>query len=875
MKSSEVRKKFLDFFKNKGHKLVESSSLIPFNDNTLLFTNAGMNQFKDVFLGFESRNYSTAVSAQKCLRAGGKHNDLEKVGYTDRHHTFFEMLGNFSFGDYFKEDAISYAWEFLTDKNWLSLSESNLLVTVYDKDQESYDIWKNKIGLPDSKIIRIGDKNSKFSSDNFWQMGEVGPCGPCSEIFYDHGDQVFGGLPGSENEDGNRYVEIWNCVFMEYNIDENDNMTLLPKRCVDTGMGLERITAVMQKVHSNYHIDLFQNLIKSVAKYTNTKFDLDNNSLRVIADHIRSSSFLIADGILPGNEGRNYILRRIIRRAIRHGFKLGQKEAFFYKIADDLVNNMGQAYPELEKNLFLIKDTLYSEEIKFSKTLESGLAILNKILDKNPKVLNGELVFKLYDTYGFPLDLTSDICKERGVIVDEHEFNKKMQIQRERAKLSSKFKTSFSLEYDGCDSKFVGYDNLTTDKSKVISLFNKDNDLAEALQEGDVGIIILDVTPFYAQSGGQIGDKGSIYSNNNVFEVSDTKKVKSKVFGHYGIVTSGVIRVNDIVKTNVNGNVRKAIMRNHSVTHLLHSSLIKLFGDHVKQKGSLVTEDKTRFDFSHDKPLSFSEIMQVENLVNQAILNNYDVSSQIKPYKKALSEGAIALFDEKYEDEVRVIKISDYSVELCGGTHVTRTGDIGFFKIISETGIASGIRRIEGITGINSVNWVHNQEKLLQSIMLKIKAKSKDEIIGNLDILLQDNTNLNKKVLSLRNKTLEFKIKELKNDIKNIAGINCLFQIIDMEVSFIRNLVIDLTSTNNNLVVLLASVIDNKISICCGVSKDLINKIKANDLIQYALSYVDGKGGGSALLAQGSGNNLDKLSSLMNILTDRIISESS
>ncbi|MGN6981683.1 alanine--tRNA ligase, partial [Neisseria sp. P0009.S007] len=798
MKTTELRQKFLKFFESKGHTIVRSSSLVPHDDPTLLFTNAGMNQFKDVFLGFDKRPYNRATTAQKCVRAGGKHNDLENVGYTARHHTFFEMMGNFSFGDYFKRDAIHFAWEFLTSPEWLNIPKDKLLATVYAEDDEAYNIWLNEIGMPAERIVRIGDnKGAKYASDNFWQMGDTGPCGPCSEIFYDHGEEIWGGIPGSPEEDGDRWIEIWNCVFMQFNRDEQGNMNPLPKPSVDTGMGLERMAAVMQHVHSNYEIDLFQDLLKAVARETGAPFSMEEPSLKVIADHIRSCSFLIADGVMPSNEGRGYVLRRIVRRAVRHGYKLGQKQAFFYKLVPDLVKVMGDAYPELKEKQTQIMEALRAEESRFGETLEKGMGLFNQVFNgmkflklesllpqdgagkplalktaegveftaasraasgkkqivirpqvsgslnegmyidlqaaletahipdaekpfaealnaylmdniANSKlVIGGEHIFKLYDTYGFPYDLTADMARELGIDLDEEGFNREMDAQRARARAAQSFKANAQLPYEGQDTEFKGYSERQTE-SKVLALY-KDGEQVNELNEGDEGAIVIDFTPFYAESGGQVGDVGYIFAGENRFEVRDTQKIKAAVFGQFGVQTSGRLKVGDSVTAKVDDEIRNANMRNHSATHLMHKALRDVLGEHVEQKGSLVTAESTRFDISHPQAVTAEEIAEVERRVNEAILANVAVNAAIMSMEDAQKTGAMMLFGEKYGDEVRVLQMGGFSTELCGGTHVSRTGDIGLFKIISEGGIAAGVRRIEAITGLNALKWAQDQ----------------------------------------------------------------------------------------------------------------------------------------------------------------------
>jgi alanyl-tRNA synthetase len=722
MNSSEIRDKFLSFFESKGHTRVRSSSLIPGNDPTLLFTNSGMVQFKDVFLGQDKRSYTRATTAQRSVRAGGKHNDLENVGYTARHHTFFEMLGNFSFGDYFKKDAIHYAWELLTSV--YGLPKDKLTVTVYQEDDEAYEIWKNEIGVPVERIIRIGDnKGARYASDNFWQMADTGPCGPCTEIFYDHGPEIWGGPPGSPDEDGDRFIEIWNLVFMQFNKDEAGVLHPLPKPCVDTGMGLERLSAVLQHVHSNYEIDTFQNLIKAAARETGCT-DLENNSLRVIADHIRCAGFLIVDGIIPGNEGRGYVLRRITRRALRHGHKLGQSQPFFYKLVADLVKEMGGAYPELAEVAERVAQVLKTEEERFGETLEHGMKILEAALVKDGKNLDGETAFTLYDTYGFPLDLTADICRERNVVLDEAGFNAAMERQRQTARAAGKFKMATAIEYSGDKTKFVGYDQLQHE-AKVVALY-VDGSAVNEIKAGQQAIVVLDTTPFYAESGGQCGDSGVLMGlDGAVFEVADTQKIQADVFGHHGVLKSGSLTIVQNVKAEVNAEIRAQTMRNHSATHLMHKALREVLGSHVAQKGSLVDVEKTRFDFSHNGPMTADEIRQVESIVNREILANAATRAQVMGYDDAVKHGAMALFGEKYGDEVRVLDIGS-SRELCGGTHVSRTGDIGLFKIVAESGVAAGIRRVEAVTGEVALALVQNLNSRINEAAAALKAQPEE-----------------------------------------------------------------------------------------------------------------------------------------------------
>ena len=1017
MKTTELRQKFLKFFESKGHTIVRSSSLVPHDDPTLLFTNAGMNQFKDVFLGFDKRPYNRATTAQKCVRAGGKHNDLENVGYTARHHTFFEMMGNFSFGDYFKRDAIHFAWEFLTSPEWLNIPKDKLLATVYAEDDEAYNIWLNEIGMPAERIVRIGDnKGAKYASDNFWQMGDTGPCGPCSEIFYDHGEEIWGGIPGSPEEDGDRWIEIWNCVFMQFNRDEQGNMNPLPKPSVDTGMGLERMAAVMQHVHSNYEIDLFQDLLKAVARETGAAFSMEEPSLKVIADHIRSCSFLIADGVLPSNEGRGYVLRRIIRRAVRHGYKLGQKQAFFYKLVPDLVKAMGDAYPELKEKQTQIMEALRAEESRFGETLEKGMGLfeiainnierdwvwrelpnlklpadlekglkhcieqqkqieriglekldqemipinsdfyqnvlknyhdaydsskitfaknftgglttettsgfpitffpiqLNKgiilfvrykrgitfiyqiskkdwrnpthsvdSIDKEnydqisdsivkyllkekglleiPKVLNGETIFKLYDTYGFPYDLTADICRERNIELDEAGFNREMEAQRARARAAQSFKANAQLPYEGQDTEFKGYSERQTE-SKVLALY-KDGEQVNELNEGDEGAVVIDFTPFYAESGGQVGDVGYIFAGENRFEVRDTQKIKAAVFGQFGVQTSGRLKVGDSVTAKVDDEIRNANMRNHSATHLMHKALRDVLGEHVEQKGSLVTAESTRFDISHPQAVTAEEIAEVERRVNEAILANVAVNAAIMSMEDAQKTGAMMLFGEKYGDEVRVLQMGGFSTELCGGTHVSRTGDIGLFKIISEGGIAAGVRRIEAITGLNALKWAQEQERLVKDIIAETKAQTEKDVLAKIQAGAAHAKALEKELARAKAELAVHAGAKLLDDAKDLGSAKLVAAQIEADAAALREIVTDLTGKSEQAIVLLAAVNDGKVSLCAGVSKPLTGKVKAGDLVKFAAEQVGGKGGGRPDLAQAGGTDADKLPEML------------
>ena len=952
MKTSELRQKFLKFFESKGHTIVRSSSLVPHDDPTLLFTNAGMNQFKDVFLGFDKRPYNRATTAQKCVRAGGKHNDLENVGYTARHHTFFEMMGNFSFGDYFKRDAIHFAWEFLTSPEWLNLPKDKLLATVYAEDDEAYNIWLNEIGMPAERIVRIGDnKGAKYASDNFWQMGDTGPCGPCSEIFYDHGEEIWGGIPGSPEEDGDRWIEIWNCVFMQFNRDEQGNMNPLPKPSVDTGMGLERMAAVMQHVHSNYEIDLFQDLLKAVARETGAPFSMDEPSLKVVADHIRSCSFLIADGVMPSNEGRGYVLRRIIRRAVRHGYKLGQKQAFFYKLVPDLVKAMGGAYPELKEKQTQIMEALRAEESRFGETLEKGMGLFNQVFNgmkflklesllpqdgagkplalktaegveftaasraapgkkqivirprvsgslnegmyidlqaaletahipdaekpfaealnaylmdniANSKlVIGGEHIFKLYDTYGFPYDLTADMARELGIDLDEEGFNREMEAQRARARAAQNFKANAQLDYTGADTEFTGYEKRCQD-TKIIALY-KGSEAVDELQAGEAGVVVLEQTPFYAESGGQVGDVGFIVSGENRFRVEDTQKIKAAVHGQFGSVVSGSLKVGDAVSAEIDNDIRNSIMRNHSVTHLMHKALRDVLGTHVEQKGSLQNAELTRFDISHPQGISAEEITEVERRVNAAIIANVPVKVETMSIEDAQKSGAMMLFGEKYGDFVRVITMGDYSPELCGGTHVARTGDIGFFKIISEGGIAAGIRRVEAITGLAALAWAQNQESLMKNIIAEVKAQTEKDVLAKIQANAANAKALEKELAKAKAELAVHAGAKLLDNAKDLGVAKLVAAQIEADAAALREIVTDLTGKSDNAVILLAAVNDSKVSLCAGVSKPLTARVKAGDLVKFAAEQVGGKGGGRPDLAQAGGTDAVKLPEML------------
>jgi len=861
--SNEIRQAFLDFFASKGHEIVASSSLVPHGDPTLLFTNAGMNQFKDVFLGFDKRSYSRATSSQKCVRAGGKHNDLENVGYTARHHTFFEMLGNFSFGDYFKLEAITYAWELLTDV--FKLPKDKLTVTVYADDDEAYDIWLNIIGVPAERIIRIGDnKGARYASDNFWMMGDTGPCGPCSEIFYDHGDTHFGGPPGSTDEDGDRFIEIWNNVFMQFNRDEAGVMHKLPKPSVDTGMGLERISAVLQHVHANYEIDLFTTLINAAARETHTT-DINSPSLKVLADHIRACSFLIADGVIPGNEGRGYVLRRIIRRAIRHGYKLGARKAFFHKMVSDLVAEMGFAYPELHANQARITDMLKLEEDRFFETIENGMAILETELAATKDIFNGETAFKLHDTYGFPLDLTADICRERNVTVDTAAFDAAMARQKEQARSAGKFKMATNLEYSGNSTDFKGYDSLDT-SSTVLALY-KDSIAVVSLNEGEQGIVVLDNTPFYAESGGQIGDNGILKSENGIFAVEDTQKIQAAVFGHHGILKTGSLKMGDTVKANVDIASRNDTMRNHSATHLLHKALREVLGEHVQQKGSLVDSDKTRFDFVHNAPMTDAEIAKVEAIVNAEILSNAATQARVMDIESAQKTGAMMLFGEKYGDEVRVLDIGS-SRELCGGTHVSRTGDIGLFKIFGESGVAAGVRRLEATTGKGALKLINAQQALITQLASDLKAPAA-EVVNKVAQLSDHLKALEKELARLKSKLASSQGDDLVDQAIDFNGVKVLAAILEgADANGLRETMDKLKDKLKSAAIVLASVNEGKVSVAAGITSDLISKIKAGDLVNFVAGQVGGKGGGKPDMAMAGGTDASQLPKALESVKD-------
>ncbi|AGQ74146.1 alanine--tRNA ligase [Salmonella enterica] len=852
--TAEIRQAFLDFFHSKGHQVVASSSLVPNNDPTLLFTNAGMNQFKDVFLGLDKRNYSRATTSQRCVRAGGKHNDLENVGYTARHHTFFEMLGNFSFGDYFKHDAIQFAWELLTGENWFALPKERLWVTVYETDDEAYEIWEKEVGIPRERIIRIGDnKGAPYASDNFWQMGDTGPCGPCTEIFYDHGDHIWGGPPGSPEEDGDRYIEIWNIVFMQFNRQADGTMEPLPKPSVDTGMGLERIAAVLQHVNSNYDIDLFRTLIEAVAKVTGAT-DLGNKSLRVIADHIRSCAFLVADGVLPSNENRGYVLRRIIRRAVRHGNMLGAKETFFYKLVGPLIEVMGSAGEELKRQQAQVEQVLKTEEEQFARTLERGLALLDEELAKlQGDTLDGETAFRLYDTYGFPVDLTADVCRERNIKVDEAGFEAAMEEQRRRAREASGFGADYNamIRVDSA-SEFKGYDHLELN-GKVTALF-VDGKAVEVINAGQEAVVVLDQTPFYAESGGQVGDKGELKGAGFTFAVDDTQKY-GQAIGHLGKLSAGALKVGDAVQADVDEARRARIRLNHSATHLMHAALRQVLGTHVAQKGSLVSDKVLRFDFSHNEAMKPSEIRQVEDLVNAQIRRNLPIETNIMDLEAAKAKGAMALFGEKYDERVRVLSMGDFSTELCGGTHASRTGDIGLFRIISESGTAAGIRRIEAVTGEGAMATVHAQSDRLNDIAHLLKGDSQN-LGDKVRAVLERTRQLEKELQQLKDQAAAQESANLSSKAVDLNGVKLLVsELAGIEPKMLRTMVDDLKNQLGSTVIVLATVVEGKVSLIAGVSKDVTDRVKAGELIGMVAQQVGGKGGGRPDMAQAGGTD--------------------
>lgn len=867
--TSEIRQAFLEFFQSKGHTIVPSSSLVPENDPTLLFTNAGMNQFKDVFLGLDKRSYNRATSSQRCVRAGGKHNDLENVGYTARHHTFFEMLGNFSFGDYFKPDAIAFAWEFLTSPQWLALPKEKLWVTVYETDDEAYDIWNREIGVPAEHIVRIGDnKGAPYASDNFWQMGDTGPCGPCTEIFYDHGDHIWGGPPGSAEEDGDRFIEVWNVVFMQFNRQADGTLKKLPKPSVDTGMGLERISAVLQHVNSNYEIDIFQALIKEIASLLNVT-DLDNKSLRVIADHIRSCAYLIADGVMPSNEGRGYVLRRIIRRAVRHGNILGAKSAFFYQLVPTLAKAMGQAGEILTQKQAHIQKALKAEEDQFARTLERGLALLEDALTKvENKVLSGEVAFKLYDTYGFPLDLTADVCRERGITIDEAGFEREMQAQRARAQASSNFGTDYNnvIKVNG-STEFNGYE-VTECEATVVALFSNGK-AVEAIQSGENAVVVLDRTAFYGESGGQVGDSGVIASEICNFEVNDTQKY-GQVFGHIGQLASGTLSVGDKVKAEVNTTRRHAITLNHSATHLLHSVLRQVLGDHVVQKGSLVSENSLRFDFSQGEAISKADLEEIERIINTKIRENIVVTTEVMDLESAKQKGAMALFGEKYGDRVRVVDITAFSVELCGGTHVKQTGEIGLFKVVSEGAVAAGVRRIEAVTGENAIGLLHQQQQILNQSAELLKADTAS-LVEKIQQLQEKSKKVEKELQQLKDKLAAQAGGELAKQAQQINGVNVVVQRLEnVDAKALRTMVDDLKNQLGSAVIVFATQTDEKVNLIVGVTKDLTDKVNAGELVGLMAQEVGGKGGGRADMAMAGGSQPENITQALNVATNWI-----
>ena len=852
MKSAEIRSRFLKFFEQRGHTIVPSSSLVPGNDPTLLFTNSGMVQFKDVFLGKETRNYSRATSSQRSVRAGGKHNDLENVGYTARHHTFFEMLGNFSFGDYFKREAIQAAWELLTKV--YGIPSEKLWTTVYQDDDEAYDIWVKEIGVPPGRVVRIGDKPGagRYQSDNFWQMADTGPCGPCSEIFYDHGPEVAGGPPGSPEQDGDRYIEIWNLVFMQYDRDAAGTLNPLPKPCVDTGMGLERIAAVLQHVHSNYEIDLFQSLIQAAARETGHQ-DLSNNSLKVIADHIRACAFLVVDGVIPGNEGRGYVLRRIIRRAIRHGWMLGCKRPFFHRIVADLVAAMGEAYPELVREATRVTEVLRAEEERFAETIDHGMKVLDAELAKGVRTLDGETVFQLYDTFGFPLDLTADIARERGIDVDHAGFEAAMNRQREQARSASRFRMAAGIEYSGAQTAFQGYQLLATD-SRVLALY-RDGTAVKQLAAGEEGVVVLDQTPFYAESGGQVGDAGVLQGAQGVsFAVHDTQKIQNGVFGHHGRLQSGSLAVGDALSAQVDQVRRQHIMRNHSATHLMHKALRQVLGEHVQQKGSLVNVERTRFDFAHNSPLSDAQLRQVEALVNAQVLANAATQAQVMAFDEAVKGGAMALFGEKYGDEVRVLDIGN-SRELCGGTHVARSGDIGLFKLVAESGVAAGIRRVEAVTGEGALAWVQAQQDQLDQAAAVLKTRP-EELAHKISQLQEGMRGLEKELARLKSSLAASQGDDLLSQAVEVQGVKVLAAMLQgADAKALRETLDQLKQKLKSAVLVLAANEGGRVSLIAGVTADLTARVKAGELVNHVAQQVGGKGGGRADMAQAGGTD--------------------
>ncbi len=851
---ADIRSTFLSFFQAKGHTVVASSPLVPGNDPTLMFTNSGMVQFKDVFLGTDKRSYVRAASVQACLRAGGKHNDLENVGYTARHHTFFEMLGNWSFGDYFKRESLKWAWELLTEV--YKLPPERLLATVYAEDEEAYAIWTKEIGLPPERVIRIGDnKGGRYKSDNFWMMADTGPCGPCSEIFYDHGPHIPGGPPGSPDEDGDRFIEIWNNVFMQFEMHEDGSVTPLPAPCVDTGMGLERLAAILQGVHSNYEIDLFDALIRAAARETGCQ-DLHSPSLRVIADHLRATAFLVADGVIPSNEGRGYVQRRIVRRAIRHGYKLGRKSPFFHKLVPELVRLMGEAYPNLAQNAARIAQILQTEEERFYETLENGMQILDAALDGGAKVLPGEVAFKLHDTFGFPLDLTNDVCRERGVSVDAEGFNAAMNRQKEQARAAGKFKMDKALDYSGAANQFVGYDHLSAN-AKVLALY-VDGTPVNALNAGQSGVVVLDTTPFYAESGGQVGDCGALLANGARFSVDDTQKIKADVFGHHGTLESGSLKLGDAVQAQVDTAARAATVRNHSATHLMHKALREVLGSHVQQKGSLVTPDRTRFDFAHGAPVSDAEIRRIEDLVNAEILANAATQARVMDIESAQKTGAMMLFGEKYGETVRVLDIGT-SRELCGGTHVRATGDIGLFKVVAESGVAAGVRRIEAVTGANALTYLQSLEAAVAQAAGLLKAPT-DQLQGRIAQVLDQVKGLEKEIAALKGKLASAQGDELLAQAVDVKGLKVLAARLDgADAKVLRETLDKLKDKLKTAAIVLATVDGDKVQIAAGVTADSVGRVKAGELVNFVASQVGGKGGGKPDMAMAGGTQPDGL----------------
>ena len=852
---ADIRKTFLDFFASKGHTVVASSPLVPGNDPTLMFTNSGMVQFKDVFLGSDKRSYVRAASVQACLRAGGKHNDLENVGYTARHHTFFEMLGNWSFGDYFKRDSLKWAWELLTQV--YKLPADKLWATVYIEDDEAYDIWTKEIGLPPERVVRIGDnKGGRYMSDNFWMMADTGPCGPCSEIFYDHGPEIAGGPPGSPDEDGDRYIEIWNNVFMQFDMQPDGSVKNLPAPCVDTGMGLERLAAILQHVHSNYEIDIFDALIKAASRETGCT-DLQNKSLRVIADHIRATAFLVSDGVVPSNEGRGYVQRRIVRRAIRHGYKLGQKTPFFHKLVPDLVKLMGAAYPSLASQEKRITDILKAEEERFFETLEVGMQILDAALEGGVKVLPGEVAFKLHDTYGFPLDLSADVCRERDLSVDEAGFTAAMERQKSQARAAGKFKMDRALEYTGAGNTFVGYDELQAN-CKVLALYI-DGTPATVLNAGQEGVVVLDTTPFYAESGGQVGDQGLLQTAGAKFEVADTLKIKADVFGHHGALLKGSLKVGDAVQAQVNSDLRAATVRNHSATHLMHKALREVLGDHVQQKGSLVNAERTRFDFAHNSPISDEQILTIEAKVNQEIWANPATQARVMDIESAQKTGAMMLFGEKYGETVRVLDIGS-SRELCGGVHVQRTGDIGLFKVVSESGVAAGVRRIEAVTGGNALAYLQNLEATVSKAAGSLKA-SPAELNSRIAQVLDQVKSLEKEMAALKSKLASSQGDELMTQAVEVKGVKVLSALLPgADAKTLRDTMDKLKDKLKTAVVVLAAVDGDKVQLAAGVTSDTTGKVKAGELVNFVAQQVGGKGGGKPDMAMAGGTDATNLS---------------